>query len=177
MKAIQITRASPTADELWELYRKEKDGRMKERLHVIALMHRVKSAPKVAEIVGRVRNTVWEWVKAFNEGGLEGLTRKSPPGKKSRLSDDEKELLKADICRNPRDLGYDFSNWDGKSVAFHIKKRFGKEYAPRTTIRLMHKLGFTLQRPSTVPAKADPKAKEEFKKDLKKRWRPSGTTS
>jgi len=169
MKAIQITRASPTADELWDLYRDEKDGRMKERYHAIALMHELKSAPKVVKVLGRVRNTVWEWATAFNEGGIDGLRYAKPPGARSRLTDEEKEQLKADVIAGPRALGYDFSNWDGKSLSHHIKRSFDVELGVRAVQKLLKSMGFTRQKPDVAYAKADPEAQVQFKVDLKKR--------
>lgn len=169
MKAIQITRESPTVDELWNLYRSEKDGRMKERYHAIALMHELKSAPKVAKVIGRVRNTVWEWVTAFNEGGIDALHYVKPPGPRCRLNDQEKEQLKADVLAGPRALGYDFSNWDGKSLSYHIKKSFDVELGVRAVQKQLKKMGFTRQKPDIVYAKADPEAQVQFKLELKKR--------
>ena len=167
MKAIQITRESPTADELWNLYRSEKDGRMKERYHAIALMHELKSAPKVAKVIGRVRNTVWEWVSAFNDGGIDALHYVKPPGPRSRLTDEEKEQLKADVLAGPRACGYEYSNWDGKSLSFHIKKSFDVELGVRAVQKLLKEMGFTRQKPDVVYA--NPESQVQFKLDLKKR--------
>lgn len=169
MKAIQITRESPTADEMWDLYRREKDGLMKERFHAIALMHELKSAPKVAKVIGRVRNTVWEWVNAFNEGGIEGLRYKKPPGATPRLDEEEREQLKADVLAGPRALGYEFSNWSGKTLSHHIKVQFSKQMGPRAVQKLLKKMGFTRQKPDVAYAKANPEAQVQFKEVLKKR--------
>jgi transposase len=169
MKAIQITRTIPTADELWDLYRNEKDGRMKERYHSIALMHDLKSAPKVAKVLGRVRNTVWEWVTAFNESGADGLRYVKSPGARSRLTDDEKEQLKANVLAGPRALGYNFPIWDGKNLSHHIKKAFDVELGVRAVQKLLKKMGFTRQKPDVVYAKANLDAQVQFKLDLKKR--------
>ncbi|MHA1369694.1 MAG: helix-turn-helix domain-containing protein [Promethearchaeota archaeon] len=150
------------------MYRKEKDGLMKERYYAIALMHELKSAPKVAKVIGRVRNTVWEWVTAFNKDGLEGLRYKKPPGAKSRLTEAEKEQVRSDILAGPRALGYHFSNWDGKSLSQHIKNRFSKKLGPRAVQKLLKRMGFTRQKPDIAYAKADPDAQVQFKLDLKK---------
>ena len=170
MKSLQITRNSPSKDELKELYRNENDGRMKERYHAIYLMHVFKSAKKVAKIVLRSKKTVINWIKAFNEGGIEGLARDSPPGKQSRLSKEQMDDLKKDVLKNPRELGYDFSNWEGKSVEHHILEKFGVKLGVRAVQKLLHKLGFSLQRPKYKLAKADPEAQKEFRQKLKKKW-------
>lgn len=169
MKAIKITRDDYTADEMWELYKKEKDGRMKERFQAIALMIEGKTAPQAAKALHLARNTTWEWAVAYNENGLDGLQRKSPTGKNSRLNNEQQEMLKDDVIRGPRELGYSFSNWDGKTLSHHIKLKFGVSLGARGVQILLKKLGFTRQKPDIAYAKADPEAKIQFKLDLKKR--------
>lgn len=169
MNPIQITCNDHTADEMWALYKKESDGRMKERYQVIAMMLEGNNAQEVAKALHLSRNTTWEWATAYNKWGLDGIKRKSPPGRKPRLTEDEKELLKADILSNPRELGYDFSVWDGKSVSHHIEQRFGKQIGVREAQRILGKIGFTLQRPELKAAKADPIQQKKFKVKFKKR--------
>ncbi len=70
----------------------------------------------------------------------------------------------------PRELNYEFSNWEGKSVAEHIHIKFGVVLTVRTVQKLLHALGFTLQRPKYKFPKADPEKQEEFIRDFKKNW-------
>lgn len=170
MKALQITRTSPTKDELKELYRNENDGRMKERYHAIYLMHILKNANTVPKLLLRSKKTILNWIYAFNKGGIEDLVRDSPPGRKSYLTNEQMEELKQDILVNPRELGYDFSNWEGKSLAHHVLKKFNVKLGVRAVQKLLHKLGFSLQRPRYKLAKADPEAQKVFKQELKKKW-------
>ena len=169
MKSIEISRVDYTADEMWTFYKKERDGRMKERYHAIAMMLEGKNAREAADALHLSRNTTWEWATAYNDVGIDGLKRKSPPGKQSCLSSEEREILKVDILKNPHEFGYDFLVWDGKGVSHHIEKRFGKHIGVRWAQRLLKKMGFTRQRPELKAAKADPAKQEQFKADLKKR--------
>lgn len=173
MRKLLITRTSPTQDEVKETYRTEKDARRKERYHAIYLMHEFKSAGKIATLLGRDKSTILSWIKAFNQEGLHGLGRKSPPGRKSRLSKAQMEELKRDILTNPRELGYEFSNWEGKSIAFYVHKKFGVQLGVRAVQKLLHKLGFSLQRPRHKLKKANPAAQAEFRDHLKKKWQLS----
>lgn len=170
MEKLQIMRSSPNYEELVELYKKEKCVKLKERYHALLLMHEFKNCTRVAELLKKSRRTIQLWVNAFNEGGLEAIAPSSPPGRPSRLSESQMEELKADILTHPRELGHEFSNWEGKSVVHHIKKKFGVNLSVRQTQRLLHKLGFTLQRPRYKFPKADPKKRKEFLKDFKKSW-------
>ena len=108
MKAIQIKRSWPTVDKLKALYFKERDGRRKERLLAVILMHEVKSIPKVAAIIKRRRDTAWKWIKRFNQKGLAGSLPKKQPGPKRILTGEEVAELDKDLQKEPADLGYEF---------------------------------------------------------------------
>jgi transposase len=170
MKKIHITRSSPDHDKLVELYKKERNNKLKERYQALYLMIELKNCTKVAELVKKSRTTIITWVKLFNEGGLEAIVPGTPPGRPSRLTEDQKKILKADVATHPRELGYDFSNWEGKSVSEHIKNKFGVLLKVRQCQYLLHELGFTLQRPRYRFPKADPEEQEEFIQEFKKNW-------
>jgi transposase len=112
---------------------------------------------------------VWEWITAFNEGGIEGLHYVKPSGPRSRLTDVEKEQLKADVLAGPRSRGYDFSNWDGKSLSHHIDVSFNVKLGVRAVQKQLINLGLTRQKPDVEYAKANPDAQVQFKLELKKR--------
>ncbi|MHA1253582.1 MAG: helix-turn-helix domain-containing protein [Candidatus Helarchaeota archaeon] len=63
--------------------------------------------------------------------------------------------MKADVLTHPRGLGYEFSNWEGKSVTFHIEKKFNVKLSVHRTQRILHELGFMLQCPRYKLPKAD----------------------
>jgi len=170
MEKLQIARNAPDHDELVELYKKEKNPKLKERYQTFYLMIELRNCTKVAKLIKKSRRTIQTWVNMFNDGGLEAITPNSPPGRPSRLSRDQKEELKSDILTHPRELGYEFSNWEGKSVAEHIYKKFGVFLKVRATQNLLHELGFSLQRPKYKFPKADPEKQEEFIRDFKKSW-------
>ena len=170
MEKLQITRSSPDHDELVELYKKEKNSKLKERYHALFLMHEFINCTTVAELIKKSRRTIQTWVKIFNESGLEAIAPNSPPGRPSRLSQDQKEELKLDIMTHPRELNYEFSNWEGKSVAEHIHIKFGVVLTVRAAQKLLHALGFSLQRPKYKFPKANLEKQEEFVNSFKKSW-------
>jgi len=170
MEKLQITRSAPDHDELVELYKKERNSKLKERYQALYLMIELQNCTKVADLIKKSRTTIQTWVKAFNEGGLEEIVPKSPPGRPSSLTEDQKKLLKADVSTHPRELGYDFSNWEGKSVSEHIKNKFGVLLKVRQCQYLLHELGFALQRPGYKFPKANPEEQKEFIQELKKNW-------
>lgn len=168
MKKLHITRSSPDHDELVELYKKEKNIKLKERYQALYLMIELENCTKVAEVIKKSRSSVQAWVKTFNEGGLEAIVPKSPPGRPSRLTETQKMILQSDVATHPRALDYEFSNWEGKSVSEHIKNKFGILLKVRQCQYLLHELGFTLQRPRYKFPKADPEEQRKFLQEFKK---------
>ena len=153
-----------------ELYKDEKNTKLKVRYHALVLMYEFQNCTTVAELVKKSRTTIQSWVKAFNACGIEAIVPKSPPGRPSSLSEDQKEELKNDILTHPRELGHEFSNWEGKHVSEHIKNKFGVLLKVRQCQYLLHELGFTLQRPRYKFPKANLKKQKEFVQDFKKSW-------
>lgn len=170
MRPLQITRSSPDHDELVRLYRKEKNSRLKERYQALYLLSEGNNCTQVARTLKRSRRTVLNWLNAFNEVGIDAIQPALPPGRPSRLSEEQKASLKEDVRKHPRDLGYDFSNWEGKSVVFHVSEKFDVELGVRQAQRLLHQLGFTLQRPKYCFKKANPKQQEDFVQEFQKKW-------
>lgn len=133
-------------------------------------MHKFMNCTTVAELIKESRRTIQTWVKSFNKGGLDAIAPNSPPGRPSSLSEEQKESLKADVLTHSRELGYEFSNWEGKNVAHHIKQRFDVELNVRQAQRLLHELGFTMQRPQYAFPKTDPEKQKDFLTNFKKVW-------
>ena len=170
MEKLQITRSSPDHEKLVKHYKKEKDSRLKERYHALILMHEFQNCSKVAEIVKKSRTTIQKWVNAFISEGIEAILPHSPPGRPSKLSEEQKAILKADILTHPRKLGYKFSNWEGKNISEHIKNKFGVLLKVRQCQYLLHELGFSLQRPRYAFPKADREKQKKFVQEFKKSW-------
>ncbi len=170
MKPLQIMRTSPNHDELIELFKKEENLRLKERYQALYLLCEGNNCTEVGKIIKRSRRTILNWLHAFNKGGLDAIVPILPPGRIPSLTQEQKAKLQDDVSTHPRELGYEFSNWEAKSVAFHIDKKFNVELSTRQANRLLHELGFTLQRPRYRFKKADPKQKEEFIQQFQKKW-------
>jgi len=80
MENLQILRDSPNYNESIELYRNEKNHKLKERYHALFLMHELRNCTIVAKILKRSRRTIQFLVNAFNKGGIKAITPNHPPG-------------------------------------------------------------------------------------------------
>jgi transposase len=123
------------------------------------------SVEKLSKIMTASPRSLAKWVHKINEGGdIELLRDKARPGRSSRLSDIQLNEVRAAISTPPRHSGIDANLWDGKTLSYYVKRTFGVDLQVRQCQRLFQKLGFSLRRPRTVVAKADPAAKRAFKK-------------
>lgn len=173
MKSLTITCQSHTKEEIEKKYDEEKNVDMARKYQAIFLLMEGKSKNEVARTVRISKRQLLRWIHAFNKYGIDGLKPIPKPGRPCRLTAEQLQELDADLQKNPRELGYDFSLWDGKKLKYHIEQKFGVEFKVRRLQRMMHDLDYSLQRPRPVPAKADPAKQEAFKADLDEKKGPT----
>jgi len=92
------------------------------------------------------------------------LRSKKQPGRPPRLSEEQREELKAFIQEPPEKHGVSINVWDGKSLSYYIEKQYNTVIKTRTCQRLFRQLGFTLKRARPVVARANEAKKAESKK-------------
>ncbi len=100
------------------------------------------------------KDSVREWRKHFDNGGIDELTMFDWQGGQSRLIQAEETELTAWLRKNPCR--------DTKEVRAHISNKYGKSYSHSGCIKLMHRLGFEYVKPKRVPAVADEEKQREF---------------
>ena len=163
MTLCKIKDTKPYIQAVQQAIHSRPEGKYQHRLHVVLMALRYLSSKKASELYGEPLRTVQYWVQQFLEKGVEGLRDKPRPGKPSRLNKEQKEELKEDILKSPLQLGYSQNDWDGKLLSHHIYKKYQIVLKVRQCQYLFHKLGFTLQRPRTMP-NGDVEKKRIFKK-------------
>ena len=62
-----------TLQEVEQLYRREKDSRLKQRINAIRLLMKGRKQVEVADVLGVSVTTVRNWRGLWDNGGLEGL--------------------------------------------------------------------------------------------------------
>ena len=84
MKKLKVT--GPESPEAVEAaYRASAEKHDRERLLAIRLGQQGHSTlQEIGELVGRSRSTIARWVKAFRQGGIEGLLRRQHKGRAGR---------------------------------------------------------------------------------------------
>lgn len=133
------------------------------RLRAVILALRGRTAIEIAEALGVGRRTVQQWVARYNAEGVEGLDDRPGRGRPCRLSDEQLEQLRRriDAGPTPEDAACTLR---GPEVRALLQREFGVSYSPAAVYFLLHRLGYEPLDPRPHHIKADPEAREEFKK-------------
>jgi transposase len=135
----------------------ERDSKVRDRLRMMLLLKEGYKPKEVATILRTTERTVYTWKKRYREEGCEGLKTREKPGRKTRLSDEDTELLK----RILKQKGY----WTTREVRALITSEFDVEFTMRHVTRLLRKMGMSYQKPYVTDLKRPEDAEEILKKD------------
>ncbi len=97
--AYSVNLTSSEVLELKRLRRTEKDGKILRRYQCIWLAHDNFPKKEIASTLGVNIDTVTDWIKLFNKGRLDGLSRLKYDGRRPSGLDAVKDLLIAYIKR------------------------------------------------------------------------------
>jgi transposase len=151
----------------------ENAHRVARRIDAVLLNHDGYSSGQIAGLLKRPRSRVSEWLKNYEQFGYGGLLEGYRPGRPAGLTAADKQVLSDIIESGPLAYGYISGVWTSPMVAQVIQKQFGVTYHPGHVCRLLHRLGFSVQRPKRTLARADKQAQDRWHRytypNLKKR--------
>jgi transposase len=101
------------------------------------------------------RGSVNRYLQWYEAMGLDGLVTAKAPGAVPKLSDSQRVELISIIEDGPQAAGYQTGVWTGPMVGDLIERKYGVRYHKHNVPRLLHSLGFSLQRPRKRLARAD----------------------
>ncbi len=118
----------------------------------------------VARAIGMNSATVYRWVAAHREGGLEALRAKPVPGRPPKLQGPQiARLYTLIVGTDPRQLQFEFALWTREMVREVIRREFDVRLSAVSVGRLLRKMGLSPQRPAWLATQQNPDAVEEFK--------------
>jgi transposase len=115
---------------------------------------------ELASELGVTRGSVNRWLQWYDAMGVDGLNTETPPGPAPKLSDAQRAELTALVEAGPQAAGYQSGVWTGPMIGDLIEERFAVRYHNHHVPRLLHQLGFSVQRPRKRLARADAEAQE-----------------
>lgn len=156
----------------------DKAPRVALRIQGIILSIEKHSATSISQLLHIHRVTVNSWIHAWNTYGDDGLLEGYRCGRPANLTHYHKELLYDVVESGPVAYGLLSGVWTSPIIAGVIEEEFGVAYHPGHVRKLLKELGFSLQRPTTKLARADPKLQNRWVRytypNLKKKPKKSG---
>ena len=126
--------------------------------------------------LGKTRGALNRWLQWYEAEGVEGLFTKFAPGPAPKLDESQRRKLAGMIEAGPLVAGYDTGVWTGPMIGDLIAEKFGVRYHKHHVPRLLHQLGFSVQRPRKRLARADLEAQAYWLKtrfpEIKKKPQP-----
>ena len=170
MAAAVEMREDYSAEALRQLAAKAKDASQVRRLLALAAVRWGKSREEAARIGGMDRQTLRDWVHAFNEHGPEGLINAKAPGPKPKLSAERKAELVRIVETGPDPEKDGVVRWRCADLQRLIKERWDIELSEVSIGRILKELGFSHVSPRPQHPKQDKDTIEAFKKTSALIW-------
>jgi transposase len=167
--AVKITRLELSAADLRRAAARSSDASAARRMLALAMVQEGCSRKDAAERAGMDRQTLRDWVHRYNADGLAGLSDRSHPGPRSRLTAEQMAELEAIVLAGPDPQRDGVVRWRRVDLQAVIRTRFDVELHERSVGKVLHRLG--LRRLSVRPQhpRSEPEAQEAFKK-TSARW-------
>lgn len=116
----------------------------------------------LAQELDVTRGSINRWLQWYEADGLNGLRNTKAPGPPRKLSEEQRQQLTILIEAGPIAAGYQSGVWTGPMVGDLIEQRYGVSYHKHNVPKLLHELGFSLQRPRKRLARADAEAQANW---------------
>jgi transposase len=114
-----------TAEQVEALF--ESDSRYLTGVKLFAIIQLAKglSSRKLSAFYGTSFKQICNWADRFDAEGINGLQRIKPGrGRHSFLTEKQKGRLCVDLMKRPEDFGYNTTDWTGRIIREHIKRRY-----------------------------------------------------
>jgi transposase len=137
----------------------------KRRRKAVELLQQKMRIVDVAQAVQASTSSVKRWRDAFAAHGSEGLNSAPPPKHPSRLTDKQQQRLIRTLLRGARASGYPNDLWTCPRVLAVIERLFGVTYHVDYVGTLLHKLGWSVQKPEQRARERDETAIQRWRKE------------
>jgi len=128
---------------------------------IIAVIHGHDCA-SIAEVIGFSLNTIREWVSEFLLCGIDFLKIKKPNGRPSKLSKEQKEILKKMITDGPEKMGFDGGCWRTPMIQHMIKEKFNVNFSVKYLSDFLNQIGLSYQKAKFASDHKDPIKRAEW---------------
>ena len=148
-----------TKSKLVNLYKKENDPKVKERLLLVIRVREDEQIPfRVVKEMHRSNPWASDWLKRYDKEGIEGLKDRTKSGRPPELSEEISYQIKKELKESNQ-------GWTTKQVEELIIKKSGIKYHYTHIYRILRKWGFKQKVPRKVHVNtASQRREREFQK-------------
>jgi transposase len=118
------------------------------RLSALPRIQRGESLSTIARQLGVSRQAVHQWARQYRRRGAAGLRRRLRPGRPPKLVRRQLAQLPRLLARGAEAYGFSTAVWTTQRVADLLWKRFQVRYDRDHVCRLLHRFGWSWQKPT-----------------------------
>lgn len=145
---------------------KQRAQRERVRFEAAEMFAQGVAPPQVARRLRVSRKSSYAWHAEWRAGGSEALRSKGPSGRPSRMKQDWRAWLDAELERGPAAHGWvEDQSWTLARVATLIARRFHVRFSPAQTWRILRQMGWSVQAPVHRAAERDEEAIAVWRKE------------
>lgn len=142
---LKVSRAE--ASEIKKLLTQNEDFKIGIRLYIVYLVALGYSSRKLSELHQVSFKQITNWVKRFENEGVEGLKDKKGRGRRSQLSNAQLQEIKETILtKHPGQCGFDAKKWTGPLLADWIRNKYAIDYQKAQVYNLLEKVGVAFEK-------------------------------
>lgn len=164
----RVLRLHPKTRERLERERRdaERDGvyRVAKRIHAVLLNGQGYTSGRIAELLRAPRSKVSDWLASYQTYGFDAMLEGHRSGRPCELEENQRVALADIIDSGPVAYGLDSSVWTSPMIARVIAEEFAVRYHPGHVRKLLYAMGFSVQRPKRILARADPTAQDRWRR-------------
>lgn len=117
------------------------------RREAVSLARQGVSPQQIALALDRHVRTVYHWLEAARDNGVEGVAARPHFGAPRKLSDQQRDLLVSQLLQGAQAHGFETDLWTAPRVQRLIREQFGVDYHVKYIPTFLKTLGFTPQKP------------------------------
>lgn len=136
-----------------------------------------KTLTEVAAVIGCSVSSAYRWKEKWSRGGSRALRARRHLGRHAKLSPEQRKELLVALKRGTIYWGYSPSGWTCPLVQDLICRQFGVEYHVDYVGTLLHKLGWSPQKPEQRARERNERAIARWRRDEWPRLKKEPRTS
>lgn len=157
MKTTSIILKPDGVKQLRQIRKTHKSSIVRDRAHVILLKSKRKTIKETAEVLERSENFVKNAIGLYKQRGISGLISLQKGGNNRKLTVKQKEKIKSDLEKSPREHGYQEEFWSLYILREFLLKNYQIKYkSDQSYYDLLKYCGYSYQKPLKKDKRQDP---------------------